>query len=65
MDSFRTCNGWDFFGLLLTGMIAAMRPFSPAELDIIERFLHEVAAVTRWQDGALARDAQAADHDDR
>jgi DNA-binding MarR family transcriptional regulator len=40
--------GWDFFGPLLTGMIAAMRPFSPAELDIIERFLREVAAVTRW-----------------
>jgi hypothetical protein len=48
-----SCPGWDFFGPLLTGMIAAMRPFRPAELDIIERFLHEVAAVTRWQDGEL------------
>lgn len=40
---------------VLTGMIAAMRPFSPVELDIIERFLHGVAAVTRWQDDRAAR----------
>ena len=32
-----------------------MRLFRPAELDIIERFLHEVAAVTRWQDDLAAR----------
>ncbi len=40
--------GWTFFGPLLTSMIAAMPPCSPAELDTVERFLHEVAAVVRW-----------------
>jgi DNA-binding MarR family transcriptional regulator len=40
--------GWSFFGPLLTGMVAAIRAFSPADLDTIERFLGEVAAVTRW-----------------
>jgi DNA-binding MarR family transcriptional regulator len=53
--------GWDFFGPLLTSMIAAMHPFSPTELDIVERFLHEVAAVTRWQDDLAAR-ASARNH---
>jgi DNA-binding MarR family transcriptional regulator len=43
--------GWDFFGPLLAGMITAMRPFSPGELNTIERFLRDVAAATRWQDG--------------
>jgi hypothetical protein len=38
-----------------------MRPFSPAELDTVERFLHEVAAVTRWQDDLTAR-ASAPEH---
>jgi DNA-binding MarR family transcriptional regulator len=40
--------GWSFFGPLLTAMIAAMRGFAPADLDTIDRFLGEVAAVTRW-----------------
>jgi DNA-binding MarR family transcriptional regulator len=42
--------GWDFFGPLLSGMVAAMRQFSPAELETAGRFLREVAAVTRWQE---------------
>jgi hypothetical protein len=29
-------------------MIAAMRAFTPADLDTIDRFLSEIAAVTRW-----------------
>ena len=36
--------GWDFFGPLLTGMVRAMRPFSPAELDTVDQFLRAVAA---------------------
>lgn len=40
--------GWTFFGPLLTSMISAMRPFSSADLDTVERFLREVAAVVRW-----------------
>jgi DNA-binding MarR family transcriptional regulator len=40
--------GWTFFGPLLTSMISAMRPFSSAELDTVEQFLAEVAAVLRW-----------------
>jgi DNA-binding MarR family transcriptional regulator len=40
--------GWSFFGPLLTAMIAAMRAFTPADLDTIDRFLGEIAAVTRW-----------------
>jgi DNA-binding MarR family transcriptional regulator len=40
--------GWSFFGPLLTGMVRAMRPFSPSDLDTVEAFLSEVAAVTRW-----------------
>jgi DNA-binding MarR family transcriptional regulator len=41
--------GWTFFGPLLTGMVGAMRSFGPEELDTVERFLREVAAVVRWQ----------------
>lgn len=44
--------GWTFFGPLLTSMIAAMRAFSREELDTVERFLREVAAVVRWTDDA-------------
>ena len=40
--------GWNFFGPLLSGMIRAMRPFTPAELDTVEQFLHAVAAATCW-----------------
>jgi DNA-binding MarR family transcriptional regulator len=40
--------GWTFFGPLLTGMMGAMRGFSSAELDTVERFLRDVAAVVRW-----------------
>lgn len=40
--------GWSFFGPLLTGMVRAMRPFGPADLDTVEAFLSEVAAVVRW-----------------
>jgi DNA-binding MarR family transcriptional regulator len=40
--------GWEFFGPLLTAMTDAMQPFSPGELDTVERFLREVGAVTRW-----------------
>jgi DNA-binding MarR family transcriptional regulator len=47
--------GWTFFGPLLTAMITAMRPFDVGELDTIERFLREVAAVTQWQDGPASR----------
>lgn len=39
--------GWTFFGPLLTSMIGAMRAFSMAELDIVDRFLREVGAVVR------------------
>ncbi|MBO0770554.1 MAG: MarR family transcriptional regulator [Actinobacteria bacterium] len=42
--------GWDFFGPLLSAMVAAMRQFSPAELETVGRFLREVAAVTHWQE---------------
>jgi DNA-binding MarR family transcriptional regulator len=35
--------GWAFFGPLLTGMVRAMRPFSPAELESVEGFLGAVA----------------------
>lgn len=38
--------GWEFFGPLLTGMVAAMRSFGAAELDTVDRFLREVAAVS-------------------
>jgi DNA-binding MarR family transcriptional regulator len=41
--------GWNFFGPLLASMMAAMRQFSPAELDTVGRFLREVAAVTSWR----------------
>jgi len=47
--------GWDFFGPLLTSMITAMRPFSPGELDTVERFLHDVAAATRWAEPPTRR----------
>lgn len=40
--------GWTFFGPLLTSMIGAMRGFSGAELDTVDRFLRDVAAVVRW-----------------
>ena len=36
--------GWEFFGPLLTGMVAAMRSFDAAELDTVDRFLRAVAA---------------------
>ena len=36
--------GWEFFGPLLTGMVAAMRSFDAAELDAVDRFLRAVAA---------------------
>lgn len=39
--------GWEFFGPLLTGMVRAMRPFDAADLDTVDRFLREVAAVAR------------------
>lgn len=41
--------GWAFFGPLLTGMVAAMRPFGPGDLDTVERLLEAVARVVRWQ----------------
>ena len=47
--------GWNFFGPLLSGMIRAMRPFTPAELDTVEQFLHAVAAATCWSGGGQAR----------
>jgi DNA-binding MarR family transcriptional regulator len=40
--------GWDFFGPLLTGMMHAMAPFGPAELDTVGRFLSAVGAAARW-----------------
>lgn len=40
--------GWAFFGPLLTGMVAAMRPFGPGDLDTVERLLEAVARVVRW-----------------
>ena len=49
--------GWEFFGPLLSGMIAAMRPFTQAELETVSRLLREVAAVTRWHDGSVPRHA--------
>jgi hypothetical protein len=33
-------------------MIRAMRPFTPAELDTVEQFLHSVAAATCWPGGS-------------
>ena len=36
--------GWEFFGPLLSGMVAAMRSFDAAELDTVDRFLRAVAA---------------------
>jgi DNA-binding MarR family transcriptional regulator len=36
--------GWAFFGPLLSGMVAAMRPFSPDELEVVERFLATAVA---------------------
>jgi DNA-binding MarR family transcriptional regulator len=39
--------GWAFFGPLLTGMVSAMRSFDAAELDTVDRFLQEVAAVAQ------------------
>ena len=47
--------GWNFFGPLLSGMIRAMRPFTPAELDTVEQFLHAVAAATCWSGCGQAR----------
>jgi len=47
--------GWNFFGPLLSGMIRAMRPFKPAELDTVEQFLHAVAAATCWSGCGQAR----------
>jgi DNA-binding MarR family transcriptional regulator len=41
--------GWAFFGPLLAGMVAAMRPFGPEELDTVGRFLHDVSAATHWR----------------
>ena len=46
--------GWNFFGPLLSGMIRAMRPFTPAELDNVEQFLDAVAAATCWSGGGQA-----------
>jgi DNA-binding MarR family transcriptional regulator len=43
--------GWEFFGPLLTGMVAAMRSFDAAELDTVDRFLREVAAAAQWPSG--------------
>jgi DNA-binding MarR family transcriptional regulator len=43
--------GWTFFGPLLTGMVGAMRPFKPDDLDTVEALLREVAAVVRWPGG--------------
>jgi DNA-binding MarR family transcriptional regulator len=40
--------GWAFFGPLLSGMVAAMRPFGPDDLETVERFLGAVAGVVRW-----------------
>jgi DNA-binding MarR family transcriptional regulator len=39
--------GWSFFGLLLGGMVAAMRSFDAAEVDTVDRFLGEVGAAIR------------------
>jgi DNA-binding MarR family transcriptional regulator len=46
--------GWAFFGPLLNGMVEAMRPFGPDELDTVERFLDAVAGVVRWQGASRA-----------
>ena len=43
--------GWEYFGPLLTGMVGAMRSFDAAELDMVDRFLREVAAVARRTGG--------------
>jgi DNA-binding MarR family transcriptional regulator len=40
--------GWAFFGPLLSGMVAAMRPYRPDELDTVERLLRAVAGVVHW-----------------
>ena len=41
--------GWEFFGPLLSGMVAAMRSFDAAELDTVDRFLRAVAAAAGEQ----------------
>ena len=41
--------GWEFFGPLLSGMVAAMRSFDAAELDAVDRFLRAVAAAAGEQ----------------
>jgi DNA-binding MarR family transcriptional regulator len=35
--------GWAFFGPLLSSLVAAMRPFTPDDLEMVERFLGAVA----------------------
>jgi DNA-binding MarR family transcriptional regulator len=47
--------GWEFFGPLLTGMVAAMRSFGATELDTVDRFLREVAAAADGIRGVTRR----------
>lgn len=37
--------GWSFFGPLIASMVEAMRPFQPAELATVARFLHSMSDV--------------------
>jgi DNA-binding MarR family transcriptional regulator len=46
--------GWAFFGPLLSGMVAAMRPLRSSELDTVERFLEAVGAAVRQPGAAEA-----------